>query len=267
MSAGGLVTLERADAVATIRLNDPERRNALSPELVLELIDVLASVDRDESVRCAILTGAGLAFSAGGNPKRMLQPGLYPDMSMSELEAFYRDGIQRLPLAVQALEVPIIAAVNGAAIGAGLDLACACDLRMCSDAAFFASSFIKLGLVSGDGGAWLLPRAVGLANAAELILTGDRIDAERAREMGLVSKVVPAEALEAEALALALRIAANPPQTLRMNKALLARSASATLPEALALAREVQARAHKTDDHREAVMAFLEKRTPVFRGR
>jgi 2-(1,2-epoxy-1,2-dihydrophenyl)acetyl-CoA isomerase len=206
-------------------------------------------------------------FSAGGNPKRMLEPGLYPDMSLRELDEFYRDGIQRLPMAFEHLQVPIIAAVNGAAIGAGLDLVCSCDLRIASEKAFFASSFIKLGLIPGDGGAWLLPRAVGLANAAELILTGDRIDAGRALEMGLVSKVVAADVLEEEALALARRIAANPPQILRMAKALLARSALTTLHEALVVARESQARAHKTEDHREAVTAFLEKRAPVFRGR
>jgi enoyl-CoA hydratase/carnithine racemase len=262
----GLVELESDGAVATIRLNDPERRNALSPEMVDDLIAALAAVDEDDGLRCAILHAAGTAFSAGGNPKRMLEPGLYPDMSLRQLDRFYREGIQRLPLAFESLQVPIVAAVNGAAIGAGLDLVCMCDLRIASEEAFFASSFIKLGLVPGDGGAWLLPRAVGPANAAELMLTGDRIDAARAREIGLVSQVVPAEALEAEARALGARVAANPPLTLRATKGLIAESSRVTLPEALAKARAAQARAHKTEDHREAVTAFLEKRVPVFRG-
>lgn len=261
-----LVELHSEGAIATIRLNDSERHNALSPEMVDELVAALATVDQDDGLRCAILVAAGTTFSAGGNPKRMLEPGLYPDMSLRQLDRFYREGIQRLPLAFESLQVPIIAAVNGAAIGAGLDLVCMCDLRIASEAAVFASSFIKLGLVPGDGGAWLLPRAVGRANAAELMLTGDRIDAARAKEIGLVSQVVPADALEAEARVLAARVAANPPLTLRATKGLIAESDGITLHEALAKARAAQAGMHKTHDHREAVTAFLEKRAPVFRG-
>lgn len=262
-----LIDLEKGGGIATIRLNDPDRRNALSPELVDALIETLAEVDQDRAVRCAVLTGAGTTFSSGGNPKRMLQPGLYPDMTKAQLRQFYRDGIQRVPMVFQDLEVPIIAAVNGPAIGAGLDMACMCDLRIASEAASFAASFVKLGLVPGDGGAWLLPRAIGMASAARMILTGDTIDAAEALRIGLVSATIPSDALLAEARKLAERIAANPPHAVRMAKSLLAASAQSSLTEALEAARTMQAVAHKTEDHREAVSAFLEKRAPRFQGR
>lgn len=262
-----LVALEVTEGIATIALNHPEQRNALSPELVDSLVAALKSIDSDASVSCAILTGMGTSFSAGGNPKRMLESGLYVDMTQDEIRKFYRDGIQRIPLAFEQLEVPVIAAVNGPAIGAGLDLASLCDVRIAAETAIFSSSFVKFGLVPGDGGAWLLPRAIGASNAARMIFTGDRITAAEALQMGLVSEVLPSGALLDAARAIAKRIASNPPHAVRMAKRLLATSAKATLAEALEAARTMQALAHKTADHREAVTAFLEKRDPKFEGR
>jgi enoyl-CoA hydratase/carnithine racemase len=160
----------------------------------------------------------------------------------------------------------MIAAINGHAIGAGLDLACMCDIRIAAQGAKLASSFIKMGIVPGDGGAYFLPRAVGLSKAAEMMLTGDVIDADAALAAGLVSRVVPADALLGEAYALAARIAVNPPQTLRLVKRLLREAQHARLDEVLQLSAAFQALAHETDDHREALGAFFDKRTPVFTG-
>lgn len=261
------VDYSKDGAIVTLTLNDPRKRNGLSPELVDNLIDALARLAADKEARCAILTGAGSAFSAGGNPKRMLAPGLYPDMSTAELRRFYQTGIQRLPLAMRALDVPIIAAVNGPAIGAGCDLACACDLRIAADVATFATSFVKLGIVPGDGGAWLLPRIVGLAHASEMLLSGDAIDAQHALRIGLVSAVTSAEELLPQAHRRAERIAANPPHAVHLTKRLIAESQSVSLPTALELAASMQSMCHRMDDHREAVTALLEKRPPQFTGR
>jgi enoyl-CoA hydratase/carnithine racemase len=262
-----LVDYRKDGAIVTITLNDPPKRNGLSPELVDLLIASLARLGEDGEVRCAVLTGSGGVFSAGGDPKRMLAPGLYPDMSTAELRRFYARGIQRLPLALRALELPIIAAVNGPAIGAGCDLACFCDLRIASTGASFATSFVKLGIVPGDGGAWILPRIVGPAQAAEMLLTGDPIDASAAQRIGLVSAVVAPDELLKEAYNRATRIAANPPHAVSLTKRLLAESLALTLPAALELAGTMQAMCHKMADHREAVTALLEKRQPHFTGR
>lgn len=252
------------DGVVTIRLNDPARRNALSPELVDELVAELDRLAGSAEARCVVLTGEGTAFSAGGDPKRMLAPGLYQDMDDAQLRAFYRQGVQRLPRALTALPIPIIAAVNGPAIGAGCDLACFCDLRIAAEAASFASSFVRLGLIPGDGGAWILPRLVGPANAKQMMLTGRPIDAAEALRIGLVSAVVPTAELLETAGRLARQIADNPPHAVRWAKQLIADCGALDLDEALARSAEIQAACHKTNDHREAVLAFLEKRPPNF---
>jgi enoyl-CoA hydratase/carnithine racemase len=176
----------------------------------------------------------------------------------------YRQGIQKLTLAVYNLDVPLIAAVNGYAIGAGCDLACMCDIRIASETARFAESFIKVGLVPGDGGAWLLPRVVGMSKAAEMSFTGEMLDAAAALSCGLVSRVVAPEALLDEAMALARRIAANPGPTLRLTKRLLREGQTTRLDSLLELSAAYQAIAHKTAEQVEAVNAFVEKRAPRF---
>jgi enoyl-CoA hydratase/carnithine racemase len=252
--------------ILTLTLNDPERRNALSPELVDALVDALGRAGANPEVRCIVLTGAGPAFSAGGNPKRMLKPGLYPDMSPLEIQCYYRAGIQRLPLALDAVEVPIIAAVNGPAIGAGCDVACFCDVRIASHEATFTTSFVKLGLVPGDGGAWILPRVIGSQNASRMLLTGTAVNATEALQMGLVCSLTSAEQLLPTARALAASVAANPPHAVRLTKKLIRNCRTTTLAGALEISSSVQALCHKTEDHREAVTAFLEKRPAVFAG-
>src|SRR3984893_50269 len=215
---------EQRDHVVTLTMNEPERRNPLTGNSAVP--DFLAAIDRihdDPSVRSVVLTGAGTAFSSGGDIRDMERQAS-GDASGMQIRQEYRSGIQKLPLALFNLEVPIIAAVNGAAIGAGLDLACMCDIRIASDRAKFAESFVKLGLIPGDGGAWLLPRIVGSSMAAELTYTADTLDAQRALAIGLVARVVPHEELLPTANELAARIAANPPQALRLSKRLLRES-------------------------------------------
>jgi enoyl-CoA hydratase/carnithine racemase len=175
--------------------------------------------------------------------------------------------VQRLARAVWNTEVPTIAAVNGWAVGLGCDLACMCDIRIAADSARFAESFLKVGLIPGDGGAWFLPRVVGFSKAAEMTFTGDALDAQQALACGLVSSIVPGERLLQEAQALAARIAANPPQALRLAKRLLRESQHARLDDVLELSAAFQALVQESEDHDEAVAAALEKRPPTFHGR
>jgi enoyl-CoA hydratase/carnithine racemase len=253
--------VERDGAILTVRMNRPETRNALSePGQMKEIVDLCAQLRLDRSVKVVILTGVDNSFCAGGNVKDMRDRGGIFKGSPYELRESYRNGIQSIPLALYELDVPIIAAVNGAAIGAGLDLACMCDIRIAADTALFAESFVRLGIVPGDGGAWLLPRIVGMPRASLMAFTGDTIDARKALDWGLVADVVPAAALEAEAMALARRIAANPSHALRLTKRLLREGQHMRLDSLLEMSASFQALAHYTDDHHEAVNAFLEKR-------
>ena len=255
------VLFERDGAVVTLTLNRPEQRNALSTQAQWdEIVDCCAQVRGDESVKVVILTGAGTTFSAGGNVKDMRDKRGIAAGSPYAISRGYQDGIQRIPLALHQLEVPTIAAINGAAIGAGCDLACMCDIRIAADTAKFAESFVKLGIIPGDGGAWLLQRAVGYQRAAELSFTGDTIDAQAALAMGLVSRVVAPDALMPAARELALRIAANSGPALRMTKRLLRQAQTARLEETLQLSAALQALAHHTSEHDEALAAFFAQR-------
>jgi enoyl-CoA hydratase/carnithine racemase len=261
------IRIERRGHIALLTLNRPDTRNALSGEAMFAAFEqTFAALNADMGVRVAILTGAGTAFCSGGNVAEMRdRTGMFAG-SPQEIAQRYRDGIQRIPRAFEMLQVPIIAAVNGPAIGAGNDLACMCDLRIASSTARFAESFVKVGIVPGDGGCWLLPRVIGHARAAEMALTGDTIDAEEALRIGLVSRVVAPDALLDEAFRLAGRIAANPPQVLRWTRQLLQQGRTGTLDEALNNAGRLQGLAHHTADHAEAVAAFFEKRAPAFTG-
>ncbi len=258
------LNIARDGAIWTLTMNQPETRNALTGNTAVEeFVQVCDEIRRDASVKAVILTGAGPIFSSGGNVKdmqRFFDDALTPDAMREE----YRQGIQRIPRALTQLDVPVICAINGPAIGAGLDLTCMCDIRIASETATFAESFVRVGIVPGDGGAWLLPRAVGRAKAAEMAFTGEAIDAQQALACGLVSRVVPADQLLPTARALADKIAANPGAVMRMTKRLLREGEHSTLESLLELSAGYQALAHKTADHREAVMAFVEKRKPRF---
>lgn len=257
---------EQQGHVVTLTMNEPDRRNPLTGNTaVQEFLAAIGRIENDRSVRAVILTGAGSAFSSGGSVKDMARQAS-GEVPGTQVRQEYRQGIQRLPLALFNLEVPVIAAVNGAAIGAGLDLTCMCDIRIASTHAKFAESFVKLGLVPGDGGAWLLPRVIGLARAAEMSFTGQVIDAEQALAWNLVSRVVVPEELLPSAHAIAGRIAANPPHAVRLAKRLMREGMHTRLDTLLELSAVYQALAHQTADHSEAVAAFLDKREPVFKG-
>ena len=261
-----LIEIERRGAIALLTLNRPERLNAL-PDL--EDGDAFAAVcealNADSSVRCAVLTGAGRAFSAVGDLMAMRDRTALFAGSGAEIRERYRRVVHRIVRSLYGLEVPLIAAVNGPAMGLGCDIAGLADIRLASSDARFGVPFVKLGIIPGDGGAWLLPRNVGYSRAAELLFTGETIDAHTAHAWGLVNHVVSHESLMPEALALADRIAAQPGQALRMAKALLRQGREASFDQLLEMSAAIQALAHLTDDHHEGVTAALEKRPPEFR--
>ena len=261
------VLYDQQGGIVTLTLNDPARRNPICERgMVDAIIAALERIDADPAVRVAILTGAGSAFSSGGDLRAMQDAAPARAAAPAATPAYYRHGIQRIPLAFERINVPVIAAVNGPAIGAGLDLACMCDIRIAARSARFAESFVKVGIIAGDGGAWLLPRLVGFSRAAEMAFTGDPLTAEEALAAGLVSRVVADADLIQAARALAERIAVNPPHAVRMTKRLLLEGRTLRMDSLLEMAAAMQSLVHATGDHREAVAAFLEKRPPVFRG-
>lgn len=259
--------VEIEEGIALLTMNRAETRNPLDPEMQDALLDTLSALDAGQEVRVAILTGAGTAFCAGGNVRRMGEAASGPkERTPAQARGYYRWGIQRIPRLLETLELPVIAAVNGPAMGAGCDLACMCDLRIAGESARFAESFVKLGIIPGDGGAWLLPRVVGFARAAEMALTGDTLSAQEALAAGLVSRVVPDAELIPAAKALAARIAANPPQAVRMARRLLREAWNNRLDTVLEMSSAMQAVAHTTEDHKEALAAMREKRKPTYKG-
>lgn len=262
------VKYEQDGHIVTLTLNAPDKRNAISSfEDCDAVVAAVHKVNRDRSVRVVILTGAGTAFCAGGDLKAMRDRRGIIEGSHADLRENYRRGVQAMANALYDCDAPTIAAVNGPAIGLGLDVACMCDMRIASDKASFAESFVKVGIVPGDGGAWLLPRVVGMSVASEMSFTGDLLNAQEAKDVRLVSRVVPHEELMAAAQALAGRIAANPPEMVRMTKRLLREGQHTRLSTLLEMSAAFQALAHSTEDHKEAVGAMLEKRKPTFTGR
>jgi 2-(1,2-epoxy-1,2-dihydrophenyl)acetyl-CoA isomerase len=262
-----LLKIERRGHVAILTLDRPDKLNAL-PELGdgEEFREVCEALNTDPEVRCAVITGAGRAFSAGGDVKAMQARGELFEGSGVAIRNRYRRVVHRIARSLYELEVPLIAAVNGPAVGLGCDIAALADIRIASDQAKFGVPFLKLGIIPGDGGAWVLPRAIGYARAAELLFTGDLIDAATAERWGLVNRVVPHAELMAETLALAEKIAAQPPHALRLGKALLRQGREASYEAILEMSASAQALSHLTQDHLEGVSAHLEKRKPTFRG-
>jgi len=262
-----LLLLEKRGHVGLLTLNRPDSLNALgAPGDGDAVAAVCEQVNGDQDIRCVVLTGAGRAFSAGGDVKAMkAKEGAFAGTGVAIRDG-YRRNIHRIVRSIYGLEVPSIAAVNGAAIGLGCDVACMTDIRICAENSRFGVTFLKLGLIPGDGGAWLLPRTIGMSRAAELLFTGDVIDAATALAWGLVSRVVPADQLVDEAIALANRIAVQPPHALRLAKALLRQGQTASYDTLMEMSAAAQAIAHLTEDHMEGVDAILERRDPVFKG-
>ena len=263
-----LIRTERRGAIELWTLDRPDRLNAL-PDL--EDGEAFAAacerVNADLSVRCVVLTGAGRAFSAGGDLKAMRERRDLFAGSGAEIRERYRRVVHRIVRSLYGLEVPLVSAVNGPAMGLGCDIAGLGDIRIASETASFGVPFLKLGILPGDGGAWLMPRNVGYARAAEMLFTSRVLDAQTALEWGLVSRVVAPERLMDEALAIAGDIAAPAPHALPMTTALLRLGRDATFDQILEMTAAMQALAHLTADHHEGVSSALEKRRGTFEGR
>jgi enoyl-CoA hydratase/carnithine racemase len=255
--------------VAVLTLNRHDVRNELTGTgLAAEIAAVAAWINREERISALVVTGDGTAFSAGGNVKHMRDrdEGSFAG-DVHAMQAKYRHGIQLMALALHALEVPAIAAVNGPAVGAGFDLALMCDVRVGSTAAQVAESFLGLGLIPGDGGGWLLQRLIGYQRAAELSFSGRTLAAAEALALGIFLEVVDPDDLLARARELAASFAAKPPQAVRLTKRLLRYAERMEFKDYLDMCALVQGMCHNTADHLEAVNAFLEKRPPAFQGR
>lgn len=258
---------QEEDGVVVLTFTRPDIQNRLDHEFTSELVAGLERAGSDLSVRCIIIAAEGRTFCAGGDIKAMYARTGHFAGGPAENHRTYVEGVQRLARTFHAVDVPVIAAVGGAAMGAGLDIAAMCDIRIASTEAKFAESFIRLGLVSAAGGAWFLQRAVGAAAAAELTLTGNSFDAARALELGLVSRVTSADDLLPTARAIAADIARHPVISIRLNKRLLRESSNQQLHSALELAAAMQAIAQNTEDQREAVAAVIGKREPRYVGK
>jgi enoyl-CoA hydratase/carnithine racemase len=249
--------------IAVITLNRPKAKNAFSPEMISLWEGYLKEAKQDDSVRVIVVTGKGDTFCSGGDIKDMAEGKL---LSWG-MKNFLWEGVHRIVLTMEDLDKPVIAAINGAAMGAGMDMALMCDLRVCSDRAKLAESYIMMGLVPGDGGAYFLPRLIGTSKALELLLTGDVLSASDALGLGILNKVVPHDSLMEETMKLANKIANKPPLAVRMMKRAVYQAQTSTLRAHLDYISSQLSLLSETEDHREAAMSFLEKRKPVFKGR
>jgi enoyl-CoA hydratase/carnithine racemase len=255
------------DHIMQVTLNRPDIHNAISHKSMIdEIIEMINLANQDRNIRALILTGAGKSFCAGGNVKDMRDKTDMFSGNIKSIEQAYKEGIQRIPLAFSTLEVPIIAAINGAAVGAGFDMTMMCDIRIGSESARFAESFVKLGIIPGDGGAWFLPRIIGQARASQMALTGTMIDAKTAFDWGIISEYLKPEDLLSRAWEIAKEIAKNPPLAVRQTKKLLRKSESLSLSDMLDLCAKTQAQLHQTNDHMKAVSALLDKRQVEYSG-
>ncbi len=254
---------EAADGVATLTLNRPDVMNAFEDGMREALFDRLEACAADPDIRCVVITGAGKAFSAGGDIASMAKLQQDNDVSVVETRmAIAGQVIQQ----IRRMQQPVMAAINGAAAGGGMNLALACDLRISSDRAVFAESFVKIGLIPDWGGFDFLTKLVGTSKAMELMMLGDRIDAAEALRLGLVNRVVPEAGFRDEVAKLAARLADGPPATLAAIKEGVYRGAETSLPETLSYEYATQRRIFLSDDAREGMKAFLEKRPARFRN-
>jgi enoyl-CoA hydratase/carnithine racemase len=259
------VRYESADHIATLTWNRPEARNALTPRMLGEAMQAVQEARADDAVRVLVITGAGAAFCAGGDTKRMAEVVSGSGPVTPEREQVGQ--IQELQLMLRRFPKVLIAAVNGSAYGAGLDLACGADFRLAADSARFCEVYVRLGLAPGGGGAWLLPRIVGLTNALDLVLSGEPIDAATALRMGLVSRVVPAADLAAATREFAQRFVLSAPRSVHVAKRTLMNGLEMSLEASLDFIRPQIAGLRQLEDHKEGLRALKERRLPRFQGR
>jgi enoyl-CoA hydratase/carnithine racemase len=255
---------EVRERVATITLNRPEKRNAFTTEMLLGWAAALEESQQREDVRVIVITGAGTAFCSGGDVGTLKDRGELGTLARKN-SLFER--VHRIPRAMAAIDKPVLVAVNGVATGAGMDMALMGDIRIAAASARFAETYVKMGIVPGDGGAWFLPRIVGMSRALEMLWTGRFVDADEAARIGLVMDVVADDQLIPHTLELAQRIAAGPPVAIRLTKRAARQGTAMDLEAHLDQISSHMAVVYGTEDHKEAVQAFLEKRPPVFHGR
>jgi 2-(1,2-epoxy-1,2-dihydrophenyl)acetyl-CoA isomerase len=281
--ANQFIKTETRDGVFILTMHDPPTRNALGAEMAREMLEALDGFEGDPAGRVLLLTGAEPSFCSGANVRGFNQR-IQDREQQTEEESFLPWGrmearwarrggapagfqASQVPLRIHELQKPSIAAVNGHAMGVGMGVALACDIRIAAEKAVFSEAFVRMGLIPGDGSCWQLPRLIGLSNTFLLQYTGDRVDGREAHRLGLVSKVVSDDSLMEVSLELATRIARGPTQALSLTKYLVHRGLETSLKESLELAHAAQEQARRTEDHKEAVRAFLEKRQPDFKGR
>ncbi|MFZ2445282.1 MAG: enoyl-CoA hydratase-related protein [Syntrophobacteraceae bacterium] len=262
------ILFEIDGGIATMTLNRADTRNALTdPQMIAEIKYVCNLVNENLGIKALIVTAVDPAFSSGGNVKDMKERRGMFEGTPAVLMEKYRRNIQDVLLSVYHVEAPTIAAVNGSAVGAGCGLALMCDIRVASKQATFGETFLNVGLIPGDGSAYTLPRAIGMAKACELIFAGDTIDAEAALACGLINAVAEHDLLLQAARQIAKKISYKPPQALRMTKRLIRRAQFESLENTMLNAAAYQSLCHYTDDHMEALSAMFEKRKPQFQGK
>ena len=254
---------EIRDRIATITLNRPERLNAFDAEMLDDWVEALQDARTNDDVQVVVLTGAGRAFCSGGDVGNMKERSAAAPLQHKR----WLENVHRVPLAMEALDKPTIAALNGAAVGAGLDMALMCDLRFAAEGARFSEGYVKVGLIPGDGGSFFLPRLVGPAKALELLWTGDFFDAQQALRLGIVNRVVPPEELMPTVYAFAERLANGPTVAIRTIKRMVYAGLRMDLRSHLDLTSSNMSFIRFTEDHQEGVQAFADKRPPEFKGR
>ena len=280
--AGEYIKTDSREGVLIVTLHDPPTRNAINPDMANEYFETLERFEDDPALRVLLLTGADPSFCSGANVRgfnrsiearaQRGEEGVsrpWGSMEARHARRFAPESSRapEMVLRLQELQKPTIAAVNGHAIGAGMGLALACDIRIAAEKATFSEAFVRMGLIPADGSCWNLPRLIGVSNTLMLQYTGDRVGGDEALRLGLVSKVVPDDQLMESALELADRIAQGATRSQSLIKYLVHQGREQTFREHLDLAHVAQDQARSTEDHREAVQAFLEKRSPVFKGK
>ncbi|HWO93519.1 MAG TPA: enoyl-CoA hydratase-related protein [Dehalococcoidia bacterium] len=263
------ISYDKSEHIATITLNRPERMNAFGDRMIGEWVAALEDARLDDDVRVIILTGAGRGFCAGMDVKASAEGrGLdRAATTIADRRNWLKNSVQRVPRLLTQLDKPYIAAVNGPAAGAGMDMASMADIRIAAESARFSMAYVRMGLIPGDGGCYYLPRIIGTAKALEYIWTGDTMSAEEALRLGYVSKVVPDDKLMEEARAFAARLASGPAVAIQLAKRLVYRSWEVDANKALEMAESAMLVAQSTEDAKEGPRAFVEKRPPQFQGR
>ena len=258
------IVYTKENGIATIKLNRPDKMNAFTPEMSDSIYRAVEDGANDGNVRVLVITGTGRAFCAGADVKAMAQRFDQPGAQEAHVEM--KPGRIPLHLLMQRCSKPIVGAINGVAVGGGLDFACACDIRIASDKARFAEVFIRRGMMPASGGTYYLPRLVGIDRALLMAWTGDMVDAHEAERIGLVTMVVPHDELEIATMELAEKLAKGPPVAIQKTKRAIYKGLQMDLEETLKYISAEISELNRTKDHEEGAKAFVEKREPVFRG-